>query len=99
MNFSGNTHYPIIEKENIANIHLPKGEVLSSSSAIQARILALSEACRLGNEFQGKVRIIFMTEEGIREVHTTIWNVSDEAVSLKGGVFIPMHAIIFVEHN
>lgn len=99
MNFSGSTHYPVIEKENMVDMHFPKGEVLTSSKAIQTRLQALAEACRLGNEFKGKVRIVFMSEQGIREVHTTIWNVSDDAVSLKGGVFIPMHAIIYVEHS
>ena len=99
MNFSGNTHYPIIEKEAIANMHFPKGEVLTASSEIQARVQTLSEACRLGNEFKGKVRIVFMSEQGIREVNTTIWNVSDDAVSLKGGVFIPMHVIFYAEHS
>lgn len=99
MNFSSNTHYPVIEKENMAGMHFPKGEVLASNTEIQARIHALSDACRLGNEFKGKVRIVFMSEQGIREVHTTIWNVSEDAVSLKGGVFIPMHAIIYVEHS
>ena len=97
MNFSSNTHYPSIEKENIANMHFPKGEVLSSHKEIASRVQALSEACRLGNEFKGKVRIVFMTEQGIREVQTTIWNVSEDAVSLKAGVFIPMHAILYVE--
>lgn len=98
MNFSSNTHYPIIEKEAIAQMHFPKGEVLNSNSEIRVRIDALAEACRLGNEFKGKVRILFMTEEGIKEVHTTIWNVSEDSISLKSGIFIPIHAIIHVEY-
>ncbi len=99
MHFSSDSHYPAIEKEAIANMHFPKGEVLTANTAIQARMQALTEACRLGNEFKGKTRIVFMSEQGIREVNTTIWNVSEDAVSLKAGVFIPMHAIMYVEHS
>ena len=89
-----NSVFPIIEKEAIAGMHFPKGDVLENPNAIRNRQQGLDEACRLGNEFKGKVRIIFVCQDGTREVHTTIWNVSEDSVSLKAGIFIPIHCII-----
>lgn len=49
---------------------------------------------RLGNEHKGKSTITFVTQEGVFEVHTTIWAVTDQAISLKGGVEIPLNSIM-----
>lgn len=92
------SQFPLVEKENIAGMHFPKEEVLQSPKAIESRKFYLDEACRLGNEFKGKVKIVFQSLEGIHEVHTTIWNVGDDSVSLKGGVFIPIQCIHSIEH-
>jgi hypothetical protein len=90
-------NYPLIEKEDIAFIHFPQHEVLKSKVSLENRESQLSQACRLGNEYKGKVRIVFQSAEGIKEVHTTIWNVSDNVVSLKGGIIIPIRCIYSVE--
>lgn len=91
------TNYPVIDKEHIPGLHFPKGEVLENKTQIENRTKTLEEACRLGNEFKGKVRIVFMSDQGIKEVHTTIWNVGDNVISLKAGVFIPIHSIFSIE--
>lgn len=88
--------FPIIEKEAISGMRFPKGDVLENPKAIDERQAALDEACRLGNEYKGKVKIIFVSQDGIREVHTTIWNVSNDLVSLKSGIFIPVHCIVSI---
>ena len=88
--------YPRIEKETLNVLHFAKEEVLRSEEAIEARRQALDTACRLGNEFKGKVKIAFVTTEGVKEVVTTVWNVGDELVSFKSGNFIPIHSILYV---
>jgi hypothetical protein len=98
MDATHQTQFPLIEKENISGLHFSKGEVLTNKTAIDARRFYLDEACRLGNEFKGKVKIVFKSDEGIYEVHTTIWNVGDDIVSLKAGVYIPVPCIISIEH-
>jgi nitrogen regulatory protein PII len=91
--------YPEIAKESLAGMHFPKGEVLHTKSEMQERQHNLLSALRLGNEFRTKVRITIMTEEGMREVITTIWDVSEDGVSLKSNIFVPLHSIVAVEHE
>ncbi len=91
-----NSGFIVIDKDSIAGMRFPKGDVLENQKLIAERQRTLEEACRLGNEYKGKVRIVFASQDGIREVHTTIWNVSDEFVSLKSGIFIPIHCIISI---
>jgi hypothetical protein len=50
-----------------------------------------------GNAFKVKAKIIFQTLEGLKSVHTTIWGVSETHVALKGGVTLPVHAIVEVQ--
>lgn len=90
--------HPVIEKEQIVGLHFPQTEVLGNLSQKQQRQLALDKACRLGNEYKGKVKIVFQSEAGIMEVHTTIWNVSTDTISLKGGIFIPISCIYSIEY-
>ncbi|MFN0204434.1 MAG: hypothetical protein ACKVTZ_23145 [Bacteroidia bacterium] len=92
-------HYPEISKEALLHVQFPKGEVLNSAQEIQNRQTDLAMACRLGNEFKGKVSIAFMTSEGIREVTTTIWNVGEDVIMLKAGAFIPIHTILSVSYE
>jgi len=91
--------YPEIAKEALAGMRFPKGEVLHSKSEMKERQNNLLNALRLGNEFRTKVRMTIMTQEGIREVVTTIWDVSEEGVSLKSNIFVPLHSIFSVEHE
>lgn len=92
-------HYPEISKEELLHVQFPKGEVLNTLEEKQARQTDLMVACRLGNEFKGKVCIAFMTSEGIREVNTTIWNVGEDVIMLKAGAFIPVHSILSVSYE
>lgn len=54
----------------------------------------LQYSCRLGNEFKGKTVITFETSRGPRAVQTTVWSVTDNHVTLKGGVEIPLNSVI-----
>jgi hypothetical protein len=54
----------------------------------------LTYSCRLGNEFKGKTVITFETTSGPRAVETTIWSVTDNHLTLKGGLDIPLSSVI-----
>lgn len=82
-----------IEKEQIKGLSFSPQEVLSDDSDISTRNYLLRKAQRLGNEFKGKVLIRFQSLQGPMEVFTTIWDVSTNYVTLKGGIAIPIHTI------
>ncbi len=62
------------------------------------RRFSLQRAEKLGNGFKGKVKIIFRTSENeTKIVDTTVWSATDDYVSLKGGMTIPVRAILGIE--
>lgn len=85
-----------IEKEDILRFHIPRNEVLLLPEEISNRKYSLDKACQLGNSEKGKVFISFLTDDGVVEVYTTIWNVSRDHIVLKGGTLIPVSAILEV---
>ena len=88
-----------IAKEDIPQYTFIREDVLRHDFAgQQSRRLSLLRAQQLGNGFQGKVRISFTTSEADScQVETTVWQTSDEYVSLKGGIMLPVRAINRVE--
>jgi hypothetical protein len=48
----------------------------------------------MGNHHYDNVRILFDTEDGEREITSRIWARTDKFVVLKGGMFIPIGAVI-----
>ncbi len=87
-----------IEKEEISQLHFASANAVATHEEHKLLQHALDRACREGNEFKSKVKIVFVSESGRHEVHTTIWNVSDDAISLKGGVVIPTRCIQSIEY-
>lgn len=83
----------MIAKEEIPNVKFVSYEVLNTKDEIAKRRERIEEAMVLGNGSKGKSKIFFMAEEGMLEVETTVWSASDEVVTLKGGVMIPVHCI------
>lgn len=58
----------------------------------------LQRALILGNVEHVPVIISFKTEEDqLHQVEATVWSVSDKYVTLKGGTYIPVHAIVDIE--
>ena len=53
----------------------------------------------LGNNFHQKVKIVFNTSNGLKEVETTIWAATRENIILKGGAFIPKNSIQEIRLN
>jgi hypothetical protein len=87
----------IIEKDNIDSLHFPTSEVLESSEEITQRKVDAERGMLLGNTYKGKVRILFIDDESVKQVETTIWAVTDTRVVLKTGMGIPIHRIIMIK--
>jgi hypothetical protein len=84
---------PTIAKEQIAALHFVSYEVLDDEAHKRARRAELEKAMILGNGDHGKARIVFVSQDGVHEVETTVWATTDETITLKGGVTIPIHCI------
>lgn len=82
-----------IEKESIRDLKFPDNEVLSSEDDIKNRMANLERALTLGNLEHNKIKIVFEDAEGLKQVETTVWGVTDKRVILKQGVLIPIHRI------
>lgn len=82
-----------IEKETIPELKFPKEEVLSDSAAREERRKKLEQCMLLGNNSKVKVKIYFEDNTGLKEVETTVWTVSEEYISLKQNVMIPIKRI------
>ena len=82
-----------IEKENIRGLKFPDNEVLASKDAIRIRESNLERALKLGNLEHNKIKIVFEDADGLKQVETTVWGVTDKRVILKQGVLIPIHRI------
>lgn len=87
------TQPELIEKENIAGLRFPSGDVLSSNDDKKERAADLQRAIVLGNTQKRKVKIVFEDDKNIKRVETTIWAVTEKSILLKGGVFIPIRRI------
>lgn len=82
----------IIEKESIPGLRFVKQ---SSVNDLDLDSI-LTSARRLGNEFKGKVSIVFQTADGLKQTETTIWNFTPEYIQLKGAVNIPLESIVSI---
>ena len=91
-----NPSYPqpsIIEKSIVGALHFPHQDVLQSSEQIAQRKIDAERAMILGNNYKGKVKIIFEDTGGIKQIETTIWSVTDKWVLIKTGMGIPLNRI------
>ena len=85
---------PSIVKEDIKFLHFPKDDVLFIGEDQKKRNKNLNNAISLGNLNHQKVEIVFQDIEGIKQVETTIWGLTDKDVILKKGTIIPIHRIV-----
>jgi hypothetical protein len=83
----------LIDKEAVAGLHFPSEEVLTSADLIVRRSNELDKAGMLGNMDHVKVKIVFEDTEGLKQVETTVWAVTKDAIVLKRGVTIPIRRI------
>ena len=84
----------LIQKEEIPGLQIVPAFVDNSQKWHEE----LAYATRLGNEFKGKTAIVFETTQGPCEVETTVWSVTDNYLTLKGGVTIPLQSVIRVHY-
>lgn len=88
----------LIQKEAMYGLNFQKNEVIENIPLRHIRYANLNRAMTLGNLYYVKVSIIFKTEDGhLKKVVTTIWAVSEEFILLKGGIFVPVKAIVELE--
>lgn len=87
----------IVEKEQIPRLVPVRHEVLPADEMRFSRMQQLMRFLQGGNAYKAKAWIVFQTIQGLKAVHTTIWNVSESHVALKGGVTLPVHAIVDVQ--
>jgi hypothetical protein len=75
-----NAAYPqllLVEKSIIASLQFPLTDVLQSLETISQRKADAERAMLLGNNYKGKVKIIFEDTAGVKLVETTIWSVTE----------------------
>ncbi len=82
-----------IEKEHIRGLKFPDNDVLTSKDEIKIRNADLARAMVLGNLEHHKIKIVFEDSEGVKQVETTVWGVTDKRVILKQAILIPIHRI------
>jgi hypothetical protein len=87
------SQFEIIEKEDVPNYHCVTYDVLDTPELRAERRTELEKAMILGNTSHVKYKIFFTTTEGVKEVETTVWATTDDTITLKGGVVIPIAAI------
>jgi hypothetical protein len=88
-----NTTPATVQKEMISGFRFPEKDVLSSKDDMKIRLADLERALKLGNLEHNKIKIIFEDTEGVKQVETTVWGVTDKRVILKQGIMIPIHRI------
>jgi len=87
-----------IAKEQIPHLAVAKREVISNSDERTERMSSLYRSQSLGNLLQTKVKITFETaDEQVYLVDTTVWAVGDDFISLKGGIYLPIHSILHID--
>ena len=91
-------HLPqAIEKENISQIKFKEDFKFRDKEEKTKLNYLLHNAMVLGNISHGKVKIIFESNEGTKQVETTVWAATKNNIVLKGGVVIPIDCIMDVK--
>jgi hypothetical protein len=88
-----NTTPVTVQKEMISGFRFPEKDVLSSKDDMKIRLADLERALKLGNLEHNKIKIVFEDTDGVKQVETTVWGVTDKRVILKQGIMIPIHRI------
>ncbi|WP_448528311.1 hypothetical protein [Raineya sp.] len=83
-----------VGKEDLHLFSFTKFDVLTSEEERKLRQINIEKGLKLGNLYQQKVFIYFrdVNSENFY-VHTTIWAICEDVITLKGGRIIPIRAI------
>jgi hypothetical protein len=82
-----------IEKDLLPTLRFPQDEVLTDPAQLTQRRIEAQRAVKLGNNYKGKVRIVFEDNDSIKMVETTIWGVTGKYLILKSGMLIPIKRV------
>lgn len=93
MTQTSNAMISTVQKEEVGALNFPNNEVLTGAEATENRRKNLEQAVVLGNTYKGKTKIVFEDNEGIKQIETHIWGLTDKRVILKKGIVIPIHRI------
>lgn len=86
-----------IEKEQLKDCAFAKPVYHFTDFELRERNRRIYLAMLMGNNFQSKVKIVFNTLEGYKEIFTTVWATTEKFILLSGGTPIPLEAIAYVE--
>lgn len=82
-----------IQKEQIGSFSFPPGDVLQDQTERSFRLAIAQKARILGNIEKSKATISFHTTEGVFEVNTTVWDVDNDFIMLKGASALPLRSV------
>lgn len=85
-----------VTKEDIPALHFVHENILTNENDLKRVKQTLEHAADMSHSFYTKTRVVFETEEGTKEVLTTIWAATDHHILLKGGISIPMSCVVDV---
>ena len=83
-----------IEQTELLKVIFKNEDTMYIQEQVKSRDQKLYMAMLMGNNYYDNVRIQFNTEDGEREIVSRIWARTDKFVVLKGGMFIPIGAVI-----
>jgi hypothetical protein len=83
-----------IEQTELLKVIFKNEDTMYIQEQVKSRDQKLYMAMLMGNNYHDNVRILFNTEDGEREIVSRIWARTDKFVVLKGGMFIPIGAVI-----
>ncbi len=87
----------VVNKEDIIGLKFVSIDQPHKATFRQDLRAELERALKLGNTEHQKVKIIFETDTGTRFADTTIWNLTENYVILKGNIDIPIRSIHRIE--
>jgi hypothetical protein len=83
----------VVEKEFIPSIHFNANKSnadLERRTELERQIF---KAMVMGNTYRKKSVITFRSEEGLKQVHTTVWAYTQRNLVLKSGIMVPLDSI------
>ena len=86
-----------VRKEDISGLKFVNINVLTDPAGKTELRSDLAKALHLGNVEHQKVKILFETSEGTMFTDTTVWNLTENLIILKGNVDVPTNSIHRIE--
>jgi hypothetical protein len=84
----------LVDKEQVKLLRFNSADVLTTKQEQLQRYIDLNRAAAMGATNKSNVKLYFKSYQGNRyKVEATIWAVTEQNVSLKGEVMIPIVAI------